>query len=522
MSPRFGEMPARVRRTGKPVPRCLCGSGRPASVRGVEPHGSDAPFQRQARGSRGVRAFAHPGGDRRDRGRWPDRGRQCALGTSRAGVETSRIEDTGPHGLHGALVNVPARGMTGSRGGTGARCAGAMPPRSTRPSTFTKTTSTTAGGLRRSSGRCRRARASAVYALMIEAGDARDNIPFFVVPPRRTTTAPIAVLVSTFTYTIYANHTRPEWLRDPQWKARWKALASEWGAYPHNPGDHGEYGMSTYNHHSDGSGISIAILASTDAERAHRLHHLSAPGDSGLRPAPLSRRLPSHRVAGGEGVRLRRGHRPGAPRRGRRCPERLPSGHDRARTPSTTRERLWTRSKRIATVEDGCAYLGWQRLLLEGRPVAGEDRGHRESAGGKEGSVRGRRSRASTTTSSMASTGGCGAATDGRRSICPGSASPRRGHYVGSYYRKRPEADHPRVAWMFEGIEDEIFGDHGLGGHGAAGFELDRADKRLGTPAHAVVVASSENHPPDAPWMLVPEEHLTHHGHMARRAAGDS
>ena len=85
-----------------------------------------------------------------------------------------------------------------------------------------------------------------------------------------------------------------------------------------------------------------------------------------------------------------------------------------------------------------------------------------------------------------------------------------QGHYLGSYYRKRPEAGDARVAWMFEGIEDEVFGDHGLGGHGAAGFELDRADKRLGTPPHAVVVASSENHPPDAPWVLVPEEHLTH------------
>ena len=47
-------------------------------------------------------------------------------------------------------------------------------------------------------------------------------------------------------------------------------------------------------------------------------------------------------------------------------------------------------------------------------------------------------------------------------------------------------------------------------GHGAAGFELDRVDKRLGSPENAVVAARSENHPPDAPWVLVPEEQLTH------------
>ncbi|NDH31150.1 MAG: N,N-dimethylformamidase large subunit, partial [Betaproteobacteria bacterium] len=36
------------------------------------------------------------------------------------------------------------------------------------------------------------------------------------------------------------------------------------------------------------------------------------------------------------------------------------------------------------------------------------------------------------------------------------------------------------------------------------------ADERLGTPARAVVIASSEKHPADAPWVLVPEEQLTH------------
>ena len=66
-----------------------------------------------------------------------------------------------------------------------------------------------------------------------------------------------------------------------------------------------------------------------------------------------------------------------------------------------------------------------------------------------------------------------------------------------------------------------MFGDHGLSAHGAAGFELDRADKRLGTPEHAVVTASSENHPPDAPWVLVPEEMLTHLVTWPGEPAGD-
>jgi len=83
-----------------------------------------------------------------------------------------------------------------------------------------------------------------------------------------------------------------------------------------------------------------------------------------------------------------------------------------------------------------------------------------------------------------------------------------QGNFLGSYYRKRDAAADPRVAWMFDGVEGELIGDHGLSGHGAAGFELDRMDHRLGAPEHALVVATSEGHPPDAPWVLVPEDIL--------------
>jgi N,N-dimethylformamidase len=86
-----------------------------------------------------------------------------------------------------------------------------------------------------------------------------------------------------------------------------------------------------------------------------------------------------------------------------------------------------------------------------------------------------------------------------------------QGNFVGSHYRQLPEARSSRAAWILDGISDnELIGGFGLSGHGAAGFELDRADKRLGTPSHAVVIAASEGHEPEAPWVLVPEEQLTH------------
>lgn len=63
-----------------------------------------------------------------------------------------------------------------------------------------------------------------------------------------------------------------------------------------------------------------------------------------------------------------------------------------------------------------------------------------------------------------------------------------------SYYRRTEAADDPRARFIFEGIDNEIIGDFGLLQNGAAGYEIDRADAGLGTPAHALVVASSENH----------------------------
>ncbi|SFO87303.1 LamG domain-containing protein [Actinomadura madurae] len=68
------------------------------------------------------------------------------------------------------------------------------------------------------------------------------------------------------------------------------------------------------------------------------------------------------------------------------------------------------------------------------------------------------------------------------------------GFDVSSYYRRTPEGRDPITAWMFEGIEDERIGDFGLVGDGAAGLELDIYDAALGTPPETVIAATSEDH----------------------------
>ena len=423
------------------------------------------------------------------------------------GVESSRIEDTGPHGLNGALVNTPARGMTGSRW-TGREMCWRHAPHEYAAIHFHEDDIDDCGWPTAFEWTVPEGTRSATCALLLSAGDARENIPFFVVPPKGTRTAPVAVLVSTFTYTVYGNHVRPDWTRDPQWRADWKAQATAWDAYPHNPGDHLEYGLSTYNYHSDGSGISIASWHRPMLNV--RIGYITYPHSeirgSGMRHFPADTHLTAWLEAKGyaydlvtdqelhdEGVELLRGY-----------PVVMTGSHPEYHTRETLDALQGYRDS-----GGRLCYLGGNGFYWK-VALSPERRGVIEIRRG-EGGIR----------AWAAEPGEYYNQFDGeygglwRRNGRPpqnlsGVGFTAQGHYLGSYYRKRPEAADPRVAWMFEGVDGETFGDHGLGGHGAAGFELDRADKRLGTPAHAVVVASSENHPPDAPWVLVPEEHLTH------------
>src|SRR5215831_6792150 len=123
-------------------------------------------------------------------------------------------------------------------------------------------------------------------------------------------------------------------------------------------------------------------------------------------------------------------------------------------------------------------------------------------------SVPGRPSRASITTRSTAPMAGSGVATGDRHKSFAGSGSQPRACSRASYYRRLPAAADDRAAWIFAGIDDEIIGDFGLSGGGAAGFELDRADPELGTPPNAIILARSEEH--QRHFVVVPEELLTH------------
>jgi len=422
------------------------------------------------------------------------------------GIETTTVTDIGSGACHGVLVNLPARAMTGSNW-TGREMCYRHAAREYAAIHFHEDDLSDCGWDTSFSLAIPEGLRSGVYAVRIKSGDAEDNLPFMVLPPKGRQTADICVLMSTYTWTIYHNHARPE-ASDPVWLNAWKTQARSWGAYPYNPGEHRDYGLSTYNFHTDGSGICHATWLRPMLNV--RVGYITYPDESirgsGLRHFPADTHLIAWLEASGyaydvitdedldrEGVDLVKPY-----------PVVLTGSHPEYHTGAML--------DALEAYRDGGGrfmYLGgngfyWKVARHKSAPAAIEIRRG-------EGGIR----------AWAADPGEYYNAFDGeygglwRRNGRPpqhlaGVGFTAQGNFVGSYYKVLPTAHGSRAGWILEGISDEKVGGFGLSGHGAAGFELDRADQRLGTPPHAVVIAQSEGHKPEAPWVLVPEEQLTH------------
>ncbi len=421
-------------------------------------------------------------------------------------IATNRIFDFGPHALHGTLVNQPTRAVTGAKW-TGREMCWRHAPSEYAAIHFheddlddcrwpTAYTWTVPSNFR-----------SGAYALRIKAGDHEDNVPFFVVPPKGKTTADICVLISTFTYVVYHNHDRPEWT-NPDWRGAWEKQAADWGAYPHHPGAHPEYGLSTYNYHTDGSGICFASWhrPMLNVRIGFITYPFSDIRASGLRHFPADTHLLAWLEAKGYSYDLVTDW------------ELHHEGYDvlkNYRTVMTASHPEYHTREMLDALEGyrdnggRFCYLGgngfyWKIALSQEKPGLIEIRR-------AEGGIRAWAADAGEYYNQLDGEYGGMWRRNGRPpQELIGVGFTAQGNFVGSYYRVRSEASDPRVSWILDGITEDKIGDFGLSGHGAAGFELDRTDKRLGTPAHALVIAASENHPPDAPWILVPEEQLTH------------
>jgi len=413
-------------------------------------------------------------------------------------IPGTRAHDSGPNGLHGDIVNLPARAMTGSNW-SGEEMCWRHAPEQYGAIHFhdddlydcgweTDFSFTVPAGMK-----------SGVYAARIEAGeDAHDMIPFVVRAPRGRPQASACVLLSTFTYTVYTNYARGNV------DAAYRRRVGEWGARPWPPDDHPEYGRSTYNFHGDGSGICYSSRLRPMINMRSGFFAYVDPRGSGLRHFAADTHLLDWLEAKGHDFDVVTDedlHREGVD---------LVAPY---KVVMTVAHPEYHTSETLDALERYTAG-GGRLMYLGGNGFYWRVAVHRELEGvleirRAEGGIR----------AWAAEPGEYYHSFDGaygglwRRNGRPpqrlaGVGFTSQGPFEGSYYRRQPGSRDPRAAWIFAGVENELIGDYGLSGGGAAGFELDRVDPALGSPPGTLVLARSEGH--SDRFMLVPEEVLSH------------
>jgi len=338
-----------------------------------------------------------------------------------------------------------------------------------------------------------------VYAIKLTSGDHWDMMPIFVCPPKGVQTAPVCLVLSTFTYVIYANQARSDF------GEHWKQRARDWDAFPHNPAEHPEFGLSTYNDHEDGSGICHTTWHRPIMNIRPGYHVF---GDdftvSGLRHFPADTHLLAWLEAKG-------------------IPFDIVTDwelhHEGAALLAPYKTVLTTSHPEYHTTETLNAFqdyrdTGGKITYLGGNGFYWRVALHSEKDGlievrRAEGGLRAWAAEPGEYYHAFNDEYGGTWRRNGRApQQLVGVGFTVQGEFEGTYYRRKSASRDVDLAWIFDGVDDDIIGDFGLSGGGAAGYELDRIDEKLGTPVNARVLATSENHPDH--FVLPPEEWLTH------------
>jgi N,N-dimethylformamidase len=325
---------------------------------------------------------------------------------------------------------------------------------------------------------------SGVYAARLRADEHEDHVPFIVRPPRGRRTSDIALVLPTYTYLAYANDTNT-WRGNPAITPADEILARL------QKEDY--YAMDTrlkslYDLHPDGSGVALASARRPLVNMRPRYHLaiLAAPHAFSadlhivdwLEEKDIQVDFLTDEDVHFEGERLLARYR-----------ALLTGTH-----PEYTTEAMLHAYEAYLQGGGRLAYLGgngfyWVTSVDPERPHIIELRRGRRGTGlwkGPPGE------------DYHATTGELGGLWRDR------GLAPQRLVGVGfiadgigkaSGYKRLEGSTDPRVSFAFEGIgPDEVIGDFGLVLGGAGGNEIDRADPLLGTPAHALRVATTLPH----------------------------
>ncbi len=407
-------------------------------------------------------------------------------------IPSELITDRSPNGLHGETVNLPARAMTGYNW-TGAEMDWKKAPDQYGAIHFheddlddarweTDFALTLPAGMR-----------SGVYAARLRGGGTETYVPFFVRPPRGTATAPIAYLASTATYTVYCNNK-------VRFVAAWTEMVQgrltvldatdlQLLEYP--------LGLSTYCVHSDGSGVCYGtrLRPATNIRPKGRLWNFAADlfVVDWLERTGLGYDVITDDDLHREGLKLLEPYRV-----------------------VVTGSHPEYDSLEMLDALDAYVRGGGRLMYLGGNGFYWRIAYHPA----KPGIIETRRSEDGTRAWAaepgeyyMSFSGEYGGLWRRQRrapNMLAGVGFISQGFDASSYYRRQPASRDPRAAFIFEGIEDEILGSFGTLRGGAAGLEIDSYDPLLGSPRHALVVASSEGH--SNTYELVNEAVLVGHG----------
>ncbi len=398
-------------------------------------------------------------------------------------MDSLEIEDTGPNGLHGRLVNLPTRAMKGAAW-TGAERDWKQAPHHYAAIHFHDDDLHDCGWADDFEFTIPRDMRSGVYGIQLSCGTHRDIIPFFVRPQVGKPQAKVCYLASTFTYQVYTNFARPGY--DDAFRQR----MADWKSSALHPSAHPAYGLSTYNVHRDGSGVAYSSRLRPLLTWRPNFLSYNDPLGSGLRHLPADTHLTGWLDRMGIAFDVVTDHdldEKGA---------ELLAAYSVVVTGTHPEYHTANTLDALQTYTDTggrLMYLGgngfyWRVALSEKVPGAIELRR-------TEGGIRLWAAEPGEYYHSFdGNYGGLWRRSDRPPNLLCGIGFSSQGTFVGDSYRQTPAARDNTHAWVFEGVKEELFGGFGYSGGGAAGFELDRLDHRLGSPLNAVVLASSEGH----------------------------
>ena len=398
-------------------------------------------------------------------------------------IPTQKISDRGPQKLHGELVNMPTRAMRGSSW-KGDVLKWTEAPDQYAAVHFHDDDLYDCGWQTDFIFDIPADLPSGVYGIRLTSGREQDIVPVFVLPPPGTATAKVAILFPTYTYQVYANFERDNF--DETFCGRRTA----WGVYPHHPAEHKEFGLSTYNWHSDGSGVAFSSLRRPVLTlRAGQMAYVD-PRGSGLRHFPADMHLATWLDAMGIAWDAITDH--DLEREGTALLSRyacvLTGTHPEYQSLGTLNAvRDWLgEGGRLAYMGGNGFY--WRVAISDAVPDTLELR-RTESGTRAWAAEPGEYYHAFDV-----GYGGLWRRQDRTPQTLVGVGFTAQGRFEGSYYRRMPDSYAPDLAWLFAGVSEETIGGFGFSGGGAAGFELDRADSVLGTPPNARLLARSEGH----------------------------